>query len=94
MKLAFTGRKENSMNHTFTRGFRRKTAAVVILLLAGALTIPLSAGATTCSDAFNSCIGDALKVTVFSMSPRAGVIYGLGCISGYDWCMRYYTALK
>lgn len=82
------------MNHTFTQGIRRVTAAVVFLLLATALTIPLSAGTATCSEAFNSCIGDALKVTVFSMSPKAGILYGLGCVSGYDWCMRYYTALK
>lgn len=82
------------MTHIFHHGFRRALTAVVFVALIGALILPVRAGDRSCGDAFDACVGDALKVGVFSLNPKAGLLFGLGCIVGYEFCVRYYAPMK
>ena len=76
------------------RGFRRFMTAVVLSVLVGGFFLPVEAGERSCGEAFNACIGDALKVGVFSLNPEAGLLFGLGCAVGYEFCIHYYAPLK
>jgi len=70
---------------------KRKSGAILIgglvfLMLLSMATLSLDAG--VCERALAKCGVDAV-IAGISGGPGAGVIWGIGCLAGYNWCLLY-----
>jgi hypothetical protein len=74
-------------------GFKRFSAAILILVIVGSVSLPAQDHVAICNRALEKCGVQAVIAGIFGGLNSLGA-YAAGCLIGYDFCLKYYIPLK